>query len=170
MRYLRCFLRIKSNIFGTVFLAQAALGLPPLHSQITEFATRIIRNGENTRPLGKHWIDGFLQRNAEVKFLKSKPIDYQRVSGANIETIRSFYPYLNLPMIKKIKPRYRYNIDETGVMEGLGLTGLVLGSSELRYAIRKQFSSRVWTSIIECISATGEVLRPLVIFKGQSVQ
>lgn len=57
-------------------------------------------------------------------------------------------------------------------MEGLGVNGLVIGSSEKPPGQTrvKEGSSRTWASFIECISATGKVLDPLIIFKGASVQ
>ena len=61
-------------------------------------------------------------------------------------------------------------MDETGIMEGLGLNGLVLGNSEKKVLYRKSLYSRIWTTIIECISAAGTALPPLVIFKGKHVQ
>jgi 4-hydroxybenzoate polyprenyltransferase len=61
-------------------------------------------------------------------------------------------------------------MDEAGIMEGLGENGLVVGSSEKRSIQKKTPGSRVWTSLIECVSATGRALPPLVIFKGKSVQ
>ncbi|KID59616.1 transposase, partial [Metarhizium hybridum] len=61
-------------------------------------------------------------------------------------------------------------MDEAGIMEGLGENGLVVGSSERRSVQKKTPGSRVWTSFIECVSATGRALPPLVIFKGKSVQ
>jgi hypothetical protein len=54
-------------------------------------------------------------------------------------------------------------------MEGIGANGLVVGSSERRSIQKKQSGSRVWTSFIECVLATGKALLPLVIFKGKSV-
>ncbi|KAE9568022.1 hypothetical protein CGMCC3_g15870 [Colletotrichum fructicola] len=69
-----------------------------------------------------------------------------------------------------IKPSKRYNMDETGILEGRGSNGLVLGSSETRSIRKKQPGSRAWTSLIECISATGKALPPLVIYKGKNVQ
>jgi 4-hydroxybenzoate polyprenyltransferase len=61
-------------------------------------------------------------------------------------------------------------MDETGILEGRGSNGLVLGHAEKKAIMRKQPGSRCWTSIVECISATGRVLPPLVIFKGLTVQ
>ena len=61
-------------------------------------------------------------------------------------------------------------MDESGIMEGFGLNGLVVGSTMTRGIQRKQPGSRAWTLLIECISATGRALPPLVIFKGKTVQ
>ena len=61
-------------------------------------------------------------------------------------------------------------MDESGLLEGRGANGLVLGSAEKESIRKKEPGSRVWTSFVECISATSQALPPLVIFKGQSVQ
>jgi 4-hydroxybenzoate polyprenyltransferase len=77
---------------------------------------------------------------------------------------------LDLPEVKAIKPSNRWNIDEAGIMEGQGVNGLVVGSTNRRFVQKKQPGSRTWTSFIEGISALGRKLPPLVIFKGKSVQ
>ncbi|KAI0999060.1 hypothetical protein K3495_g9138 [Podosphaera aphanis] len=61
-------------------------------------------------------------------------------------------------------------MNETGILEGRGSNGLVLGSSECHSILKKQPRSRAWTSINECISATGKALPPLEIYKGINVQ
>src|SRR5262249_33653353 len=43
-------------------------------------------------------------------------------------------------------------------------------SSEKESIRKKQPGSRIWTSFVECVSATGQALPPLVIFKGKTVQ
>ncbi|KAM4066310.1 DDE superfamily endonuclease [Hirsutella rhossiliensis] len=118
-------------------LIQDALGLPPTHSQIRQFAQRMLAVKGDHTPLGKHWMQAFLRRN---------------------------------PAILAIKPENRYNMDEAGIMEGLGENGLVVGSAEKRSVQKKTPGSRVWTSFIECVSAAGTFLPPPVIFKGKSVQ
>jgi DDE superfamily endonuclease. len=57
-------------------------------------------------------------------------------------------------------------------MEGQGINGLVIGSSkENPNAVPvKTINTRTWTSIVECISALGVALDPLVIFKAKSIQ
>jgi 4-hydroxybenzoate polyprenyltransferase len=60
-------------------------------------------------------------------------------------------------------------MDESGIMEGFGANGLVVGSARKRSIQKKQPGSRAWTSFLECISATSKALTPLVIFKGKTV-
>ena len=60
-------------------------------------------------------------------------------------------------------------MDESGILEGLGLNGLVIGDSNLRVLYRKSPDSYTWTIIIECISIASIALPPLVIFKGKHV-
>ncbi|KAF4919995.1 hypothetical protein CGCF245_v015732 [Colletotrichum fructicola] len=61
-------------------------------------------------------------------------------------------------------------MDETGILEGKGNNGLVLGSAATKSVRKKQPGSRAWVSIIECISAGGAAIHPLVIYKGKTVQ
>ncbi|KAK0367791.1 transposase [Colletotrichum limetticola] len=60
-------------------------------------------------------------------------------------------------------------MDETGIMEGKGANGLVLGMAEATAVRKKEPGSRTWVTIIECISADGRAIKLLVIYKGKSV-
>ncbi|KAF4435476.1 hypothetical protein F53441_13499 [Fusarium austroafricanum] len=151
-------------------LIQDNLGCPVNHQQVRAFASKIaVRNGYPDG-VGKNWLQSFLRRYPEVSTLRGKKIDIERYNGANTELIKAFFALLMLPDIRKIRQENRYNVDEVGMMEGIGLNGLVLGHSEKKEALLKQPGSRSWISILECISATGKVLTPLVIFKGKTVQ
>ncbi|KAI1867673.1 uncharacterized protein JN550_006814, partial [Neoarthrinium moseri] len=155
---------------STWILAQDALGLAPTHAQVREFAERVLHAQGDTQPLGKRWLQGFLRRNPNILTQRSIPIDSKRVNGATVEVIRPWFNHLHVPLVKAIKPANRYNMDEAGLLEGVGTNGLVLGSAQKRSIRKKQPGSRAWTSFIECISAHGRALPPLVIFKGKSVQ
>jgi 4-hydroxybenzoate polyprenyltransferase len=115
-------------------------------------------------------MNNFLRRNPVLQTKKQYRIDSVRVNGATIDIIKSWFQKLELPLIKAIRAENRWNMDEAGIMEGQGENGLVVGSAEKRFIQKKQPGSRAWTSFIECISATGRALRPLVMFKGKSVQ
>jgi len=151
-------------------LIQESLGLAPTHGQIRAFAGRILVARGDAAPLGKRWIAGFLRRNPILRTKKQLHIDSLRVNGATTEIIKKWWPKLAIPAIKAIKPDNRYNMDEAGIMEGMGDNGLVVGSVHKRFIQKKHPGSKAWTSFIECISATGRSLDPLVIFKGKSVQ
>ncbi|KAK1245194.1 hypothetical protein MKX08_004823 [Trichoderma sp. CBMAI-0020] len=147
-------------------LSQEALGFAPTHYQVKEFAARVIKAGGDDEPLGKAWIEGFLRRNPEVKTIR----DSCRVNGAGIKNIKDFFCHFEIPEIKDIPPEHRYNMDETGILEGRGSNGLVLGHAGKKAVMIRQLSSRYWTTICECISALGQALTPLVIFKGKTIQ
>lgn len=61
-------------------------------------------------------------------------------------------------------------MDEAGIMEGEGSNGMVIGYADDNFAPIKSPDSRIWTSILESISAAGTGIPPLVIFKGLTVQ
>ena len=151
-------------------LMQESLGLAPTHGQIRAFAGRILWNRGDAAPLGKQWMAGFLHRNPILRTKKQFRIDSAYVNGAITDVIRKWWPKLLPPVVKAIKPENRYNMDEAGIMEGMGDNGLVVGSAQKCFIQKKQPGSKAWTSFIECISATGRGIHPLIIFKGKLVQ
>jgi hypothetical protein len=80
---------------------------------------------------------GFLWRNPILKTKKQFRIDFARVNGAITEVIRKWWPKLALPAIKAIKLENWYNMDEAGIMEGMGDNGLVVGSVEKQFIQKK---------------------------------
>ncbi|KAJ3455242.1 hypothetical protein MRS44_013842 [Fusarium solani] len=55
-------------------------------------------------------------------------------------------------------------------MAGFGLDSLVIGSSDpKRKAFLKGSQSRTWTSFLEAVTATGRLLKPGIIFKGNGL-
>jgi DDE superfamily endonuclease/Tc5 transposase DNA-binding domain len=151
-------------------LMQSDLGLPPTHAQIKQFTTRILAVKGDHEPLGKRWMQAFLRRNPSLRTQRAHSRESARINGATTEVIRPWFNRLHISEIHTIKPENRYNMDEAGIMEGLGENGLVVGSAEKRSIQKKTPGSRTWTSFLECISATGVSLPPLVMFKGKSVQ
>ena len=162
--------RVQEDHLAQWILTQGALGYAPSHAQIRLFAARIMHAGGDSKRLGKHWMQHFLRRNPAIKTLRGKKIDYQRVNGASPANIKKFFQRLAHPAIKDIPACHRYNMDETGMMEGEGINGLVVGAAGLKSVYVKKPESRTWSTIIECISADGRAIAPTVIFKGASVQ
>ncbi|KAL8329939.1 hypothetical protein RB597_005300 [Gaeumannomyces tritici] len=129
---------------------QAALGLPPTHGELRFFAEKILRATGDSQPLGRHWVKAFLRRNPQIEVQRARRMENARIAS--------------------IPPKYRHNMDEGGLQEGRTGNGLTLGLAGTRALHRKEPGSRTWTSFIECVSADGHWLRPLIIFKGKHVQ
>ena len=151
-------------------LVQGALGLPPTHAQIRQFVTRILAHNGDTQPLGKRWMEGFFARNPQVKTLRGKSIESRRVNGASAENIKAFFQLLSIPKVQAIKPCNRWNMDETGIMQGHRGNGLVVGKASRKHILVKSAGSREWVTIVEAGSAVGNSLPPLIIFRGKDVQ
>ena len=61
-------------------------------------------------------------------------------------------------------------MDEAGLVEGMGSNGYVVGCAKRRAMTQKKPVSRTWIIFMECVSATGVSLLPVVIYKGANVQ
>jgi 4-hydroxybenzoate polyprenyltransferase len=61
-------------------------------------------------------------------------------------------------------------MDETGIFQGVGINGLVIGQSEKRKALKKTPLKRSWVTITEAICADCTALVPFIIFKGNQPQ
>ncbi len=151
-------------------LLQGLAGHPPTHAQIRDLATRILATAKDTNPLGKKWMQSFLKRHPEIRTTRKVSRDSRRINKATTEVIRPWFNRFYAPDVQTIKPANRWNIDEAGLIEGAGVNGLVVGRTGIRSLLKKTPGSKAWTSFIECVSATGTTLPPLVIFKGKSVQ
>ena len=82
-------------------------------------------------------MEGFLRRNPILRTKRARNIDSVRVNRAITSIIKSWFQRLIIPTITIIRPENRYNMDESGIMEGYRVNGLVVGSSERRSIQKK---------------------------------
>jgi hypothetical protein len=151
-------------------LQQEALNYAPTHAQVRVIATDVLKRAGDDEPLGKKWTTHFLNRHPELKTKLGRRTDWERINAATPENITRLFNLYET--VSWIPPHRRYNADEGGIMEGQGINGLVIGSSEQNpnTVPIKTTNTRTWTSIVECISAVGVALDPLIIFKAKSIQ
>ncbi len=151
-------------------LRQEALGYAPTHAQLRGIATKMLQKQGESSPLGKRWPGNFLKRQPRIKTKLGRRTDWQRISCTNPDNINKLFDLYQT--VAWIPSKRRYNADEGGIMAGMGVNGLVIGSSshQAGQVPVKTDHSRSWTSFVECISAVGVALNPLVIFKAKSIQ
>lgn len=100
-------------------------------------------------------------------------MDSKRVRSATVESLQGFGNILAIPDradIQKIPMSLRWNMNETGLMERAKKDSLVLGESKKKTIYVQNPDDWTWTSILECISASGRHLPPSVVFRGGMVQ
>lgn len=152
-------------------LEQDSNGYPPSLTRTREVVKFILRTNGDTRPLGHEWIASFIRRNPRIASVVGRKIEALRIHGTRWESLLEFYNHF-----EAIKTRYGitneiiWNMDEHGIAVGLCTNIRVLASSRKTRTYNVSSQNREWVSVIECISADGAFIKPLIIFKGMSVQ
>ena len=121
---------------------------------------------------GKHWLTRFLRRNRDrVKYCRTSALDPKRAKCFNYPTVKDHFEKLKAIIDEHdIPPENIYNMDEKGCQLGGGRKGrrkkyLFGCSSQARYRVRDANLELV--TIVECVSADGQALKPYIIFKGK---
>jgi 4-hydroxybenzoate polyprenyltransferase len=122
----------QENHLSQWILSQESLVVSLTHSQIKEFVQRLLILKGDLNLLSKRWIQAFIRRNPILKTKRTGNVDSAQVNSATTQIIRAWFQYLVLPKVLVIKPENRYNMDEAGIMEGLGVNGLAVGSSQVK--------------------------------------
>jgi len=124
-------------------LFQEAIGNPPNHQQIRKLGKRILAASREPAYLGKHWCRRFLKRSPSISTQRPRRIHANRADRACEAVIRPWFNYLDVPGVKAILPKNRYNMDETGIANGIGDNGLVIGSKSRKLLQKKKSGDRI---------------------------
>jgi len=143
------------------------LGQPVRIKFIPSLAFSVARQRSTNKPIkspGKNWARAFEKRHLELKARRVRAIDWKR-HGNNIhDKITEWFEVIGKVLQDRaILPENVYNIDETGVMLSLlGSVKVLVGKDDLR-DYRGAGVKRTMVTAIECISADGRSLLPLII-------
>lgn len=117
---------------------------------------------------GRAWLEEFLRRHPKLTIQSPQPLSYSR---ANETTLSDFFSKLGglhgkLNLVSK--PMQIYNCDETGVAVVFkpGKVMAELGRRNV-YAVSADERGKTHT-ILSCISASGLVLSPMMIYPRKS--
>lgn len=114
---------------------------------------------------GKNWPQGFYKRNPQLKPRRMRAMAWDRHDHTIYPKVTEWFSIISEQWERPdVLPENVYNMDETGVLLGkLGSLKVLVGKNELRN-YRGASSRRTLITAVECISATGSCLDPLVIW------
>jgi hypothetical protein len=119
--------------------------------------------------VGENWVQRLLRRHPQLKTKYTRKYDYRRALCEDPEKISAWFT-----RVKKTVSDYGvldddiYNFDETGFQMGVASTSKVVTRSDRRNRpVVIQPGNREWTTVIECINASGWSVDPMIIFEGK---
>jgi len=122
--------------------------------------------------LGENWHKNFAKCHPDIKAVHARQVEAERVNACNEATIIEFFE-----RYKEIKAKYRisddntYNMDEMGTQ--MGDTGrekvFMNACAGAKHTITKKPAQEKWITLLECVSATGRKIEPLIIFTAKTL-
>ena len=121
---------------------------------------------------GRAWYDGFISRHPQLTLRSTQSLSHARASCANREIISDYFGKLAAVCAKLnvlMKPMNIFNMDETGVtiVHKGGKVVTEIGRRNV-WAITSGEKGKTHT-IITCVSASGYVLPPFLIYPRQRI-
>lgn len=147
-------------------------GYPPRHALVEEMAEEVrLRRARRVNdasielvrypPIGKEWIQRFLQRHPLLHTTPARQIQSARLQNATFEAL---FRWFNAIETQFTEQEYDYgnvyNMDETGFGVETSQTNRVIVDSSQRTSWKAIPGRQEWVSAVECISADGFVLTP----------
>jgi hypothetical protein len=131
----------------------------------------LMRRGSWRLPCHTRWVSRFLCRIPDLKKGKSKSIDVNGLTALTPDLVSDFFAQISYLRTKyNIQPQDIYNMDETGFQKGHSRGIWVIFSKQTGPALSSATGTTNWVTIIECISATGLSIKPMVIHPGKCPQ
>ena len=157
----------------------SSMGHPPPPYMIYEIAHELIKNRILLSPLdipplpslSHTWLDHFKRHHPEVLSVWSRTLDTSRLNAEDPAKLAPWFAEYGAMLSKHAyPPSLIFNMDETGF--GIGTTQstrvlTVMETGQKAQKAKKASPGRQeWVTSIECVSAAGFALPPLLIYKG----
>jgi hypothetical protein len=150
-------------------LHMSDLGQPIQMNHIPSIAFRATRHrpleSRPSKPPGKYWPKAFEKRYLELQARREKAIDWNRHKKSTDEKIAHWFEVIGKVLQNpNVRPENVYNMDETGVMLSMPSSVKVLVGKDNMQGCRGARVKRTTVTAIECISADGRYLTPMIIW------
>ena len=120
------------------------------------------------KPIGKSWLDRFRARHPEIQGVWTRKIEGARHKAVGVETVKTWFEAVTeLRLQHQYTPDCIYNMDESGFAVGDSQSSRALVNVRERSSWKVISGRQQWITAIECVSAAGAALPPLIIFKAK---
>jgi hypothetical protein len=120
------------------------------------------------RPIGKSWLDRFRYRHPEIQGIWTRKIDGVRHKALSLEVVKTWFEAVTEVRFQYQHPLDRiYNMDESGFAVGESQSSRALVNIRENSSWKVIAGRQEWITAIECVSASGIALPPLIIFKAK---
>lgn len=158
--------------------ARAQMGYPCDRMELKQLIQNYVQMNNLVTPFkddkpGNEWIASFLKRHPKLSFKKPEQLQKARYCSRDPFVIFDFYEKIrdlyDTCQITEYSAPLIFNADETGFgsdpsrLRAIGTKGTPLNRL-------CDGSGRDSTTVLACVSASGEHLPPLIVYKGVSVQ
>ena len=151
-------------------LQMAEFGLDVRVKQIPFLAFNLARQRTTNirpNPPGRNWPQGFHKRNPDVVARRKQALDWKRYNIYE-KTEHWFEVISKVLQRRDVDPDNVYNMDETGVMLSMpGSVKVLVGKNDLRVH-RGGRVKRTIVTAIECVSASGRYLKPMIVWPAST--
>ncbi|KAM0703871.1 hypothetical protein Q7P35_008876 [Cladosporium inversicolor] len=154
-------------------LQMSALGTPVRIKYISSIAFTVARgrpeHDRPQKPPGKNWAKALEKRHPELKAKRVKALDWDRHEKNIYPKIEDWFELIGKVLEgPDILSENVYNMDETGVMlSKLGSVKVLVATNDVR-DYRGARVKRKMVTAVECISADGRYLKPMIIWPAST--
>ncbi|KAL6160609.1 hypothetical protein ACJBU6_01140 [Exserohilum turcicum] len=150
----------------------AALGFPLRIKDIPSLAFSIARRRSATKaikPPNKNWPQAFAKRHPELARRNNRAMDWNRHDNNIHDKVTHWFEVIGPELCRPdILSEKVYNMDETGVMLSMLGSVKVLVGKDCRRDYRGAGVKRTMVTAVECVSASGECLNPMIIWPAST--
>lgn len=155
-------------------------GFPATPALVIETAEEIRRgrvklvNSQGTQPIqlnpiGHEWLYRFLNRYPKLQGTYSRQLESLRHQEATYEKISQWFSVFRTRFDEQnYELENIYNMDETGFAVGTTQTTRIIVDSSQKSNWKVTPGKQEWITAVECVSAAGGALSPMIIFKAQN--
>lgn len=120
------------------------------------------------RPIGEKWLSRFKAHHPDIPSIWTRQIESARLQATNFEDIERWFDTVTEFFLRhQYPPEHIPNMDESGFAIGASQSSRALVNIREESSWKQIGSRQEWISAIECISAAGIAILPLIIFKAK---